>query len=340
MQELRLARDAIVALPLGVPARQGTSVSSLLSRDSSHASGEGEWCNFVANTTADVAENVDVEKLLQPSSSKYYYSDANRSNRQLLDAVGRVPPMLGQVRNKKTLHRGLSLDAASILSERSQKSSYRGPTPLRRNGSAVPSALKRKPSAGKTTCSFSCVDIREYERVAGDNPCVRQGVPLAIGWAYRQHGSIDLEDYESHRGPPRDKVEMLVPAGVRERLLRDEFRVPAGDLADAVRGVELAKKQRGRTESAERFEGLAEAAECARRRLRRLRKGTSKGKEEEAVWAEARRNALQKHLEAQATPGDAGKGKGSGCPSVAPPKPNGHSWADMTDDMSDMSFGL
>ena len=55
-------------------------------------------------------------------------------------------------------------------------------------------------------CTFGDVDVREHERIAGDNPCVRRGVPLGLGWGYRQHRSMSLDQFEHHRGPPRDKV--------------------------------------------------------------------------------------------------------------------------------------
>ena len=41
--------------------------------------------------------------------------------------------------------------------------------------------IPTKKNGKKKTCTFSVVDIREHERIAGDNPCVSKGVPIAIG---------------------------------------------------------------------------------------------------------------------------------------------------------------
>lgn len=221
------------------------------------------------------------------------------------------------LRGRKVIARAVSLDAAQVLAARSRASAYRGPGPApgaarsalmrrdrslpvgeeSRDGVDVSTCSDRSGSDGRRsdpqvrTCSFSSVNVREYERVAGDHPAVTRGVPLAIGWGYRQYGSVDLEEFEQMRGPPRNKSEMRVPPVLREEILRDEHGVPDHELAESLRAVSLAKRQRERTARAEPLEGLAEAAECARRRLRRLCKGTSKGQEEARLWEEARRRA-------------------------------------------------
>jgi hypothetical protein len=83
---------------------------------------------------------------------------------------------------------------------------------------------------------------------------------------------------------------MLVPPDIRESLLRDEHGIPDTDVREAMRTVDAAKRGRARTGAAEPFEGLTEAAQTARRRLRRLLPGgTSKAHEQERMWAEAGR---------------------------------------------------
>lgn len=313
-----------LALPQdkAAPAREVDSLPS----HSSHTSEAGDA----------VADSIDFEKLLQPSSSEYYYSDANHNNRQLLDKV--------KIKKNKSFCRSMSLDhdASEHLSERLRASAYRGPEPLRRDGSSLKSAMKRGSQCDVSVdadsgtdsrsrsgaCSFSCVDIREYERVAGDNPCVTKGVPLAIGWGYCQHGSIDLEEYEFNRGPPRDKIEMMVPADVRKEILRDEFGVPTQDMVAAMKEVTITKKQRVHTLGAEPFEGITEVAQSARRKLKRLVKGTSTAKEDEKMHAKAQQYALQKYSKAQTNPEGAGVGKTNNCPKIAPS--NSQAWVDTS----------
>jgi hypothetical protein len=107
------------------------------------------------------------------------------------------------------------------------------------NGANIP-----KKNAKKKTCTFSVVDIREHERIAGDNPCVSKGVPIAIGWGYIQHPPIPLDTYETHRGQPRNKIEMLIPPDIRIRLLKDEFNISVATINTAMKDVLKVKKQR------------------------------------------------------------------------------------------------
>lgn len=267
---------------------------------------------------SNVAQFVNINKL-QPGSSQYYYSPANRSNRQLLEKVASKK----KLKNKgDTLMDDSIHSRVSVLSERSRRSTYRGPTPVKKDGSALKGVMRRTssysaqaqpiedplscPSAiGEPTvtttgklkrCSFSSVDIREHERIAGDNPCVTSGVPLSIGWGYYQHSPISLDDYELNRGPPRDKIEMMVPAGVRRQMLRDEFGVSVAEMNASMREVNVTKRLRRHTVATEHLEGWSEVVQSAKRKFSRFVKRTSTKKEEETIWAEAHKGALSEYL--------------------------------------------
>lgn len=269
---------------------------------------------------SDVAQFVNINKL-QPGSSQYYYSQANRSNRQLLEKVASKK----KLKNKgDTLMDDSIHSRVSVLSERSRRSTYRGPTPVKKDGSALKGVMRRtssysaqaqpsiedslscpsaigEPTTIATTgklkrCSFSSVDIREHERIAGDNPCVTSGVPLSIGWGYYQHSPISLDDYELNRGPPRDKIEMMVPAGVRRQMLRDEFGVSVAEMNASMREVNVTKRLRRHTVATEHLEGWSEVVQSAKRKFSRFVKGTSTKKEEETIWAEAHKSALSEYL--------------------------------------------
>lgn len=275
-----------------------------------------EALSIKSDDADDVVNTIDFNKLLQPSSSDYYYSNANLSNRQLLEKVRSKKSLSPNTKNGHLPQAG-----ASLLNKRLQASSYRGPQPLRKDGSSLRSAIKkasRRPISRCCTsadslapleeendsqarmarrCVFSCVQIREHERIAGDNPCVTKGVPLSIGWGYYQHNSIDLEEYEFNRGPPRDKIEMMVPPDIRHQILRDEFGVSISDINAAKKEAFVTKKQRQSTLGAEPFEGWLEVAQSTKRKLKRFVKGTSTAKEEEKIWAQAQKNAIQNNVQ-------------------------------------------
>mmetsp|Transcript_13120 Transcript_13120/g.22486 ORF Transcript_13120/g.22486 Transcript_13120/m.22486 type:complete len:611 (-) Transcript_13120:180-2012(-) len=296
------------------------------------------------------ARYVNFNKLLQPSSSEYYYSQANRSNRQLLTKLDK------KVKVKK-MSRSVSLDESnhsrvSYLSERSRLSSYRGPEQTLKNGKTIKSAMKksRGSSAGSKLgesmlsgefslpeldegdsksgtmkrCAFSCVNIREHERVAGDNPCVTSGVPLSIGWGYYEHPAISLDDYEFNKGPSRDKIEMMVPAGVRRQMLRDEFGVTISEMNASMKDVNLTKRQRRHTVASEHLEGWKEVAESAKRKFKRFVKRTSTAKEEEKLWGLAHETAVKEYLKKNGdsslgkNPESVGAGRINNGPKVAP----------------------
>mmetsp|Transcript_53679 Transcript_53679/g.114002 ORF Transcript_53679/g.114002 Transcript_53679/m.114002 type:complete len:692 (+) Transcript_53679:256-2331(+) len=274
---------------------------------------------------------INFDKLLEPSSSEYYYSQANRKNRQIMEKVKNKKKV-----DKKIGNRSMSMDESqhsriSLVSERSRASSYRGPTPLRRDGSMVKGIVKNARPSGSgpclsidstpspdtidlkmkpmKRCAFSSVDIREHERVAGDNPCVTSGVPLSIGWGYCQHPSVNLDDYEFNKGPSRDKIEMMVPATVRKQMLRDEFGVSINEMNAAMKEVNITKRQRRSSVAGEHLEGWQEVTQSAKRKFKRFLKKTSTAKEEEKLWAQAQKSAMAEVLKSN---GEGSMGKSAG----------------------------
>jgi len=199
---------------------------------------------------------------------------------------------------------------SSWLEERLRLSSYRGPKTkmqsimkCRTSGTMSPldSSLSEMkdddtPPTIKQACSFSVVNIREHERIAGDNPCVSKGVPLSIGWGYVQHQSIELDYYEKNKGRTRDKVELLVPPAVRLRMLKDEFGVSTDKINAAIKEVSITKRQRRHTVATEHLEGWTNVLQSANRKFSRLVKATTSAKEQEKLWEMAHKKAMKEQL--------------------------------------------
>jgi hypothetical protein len=82
--------------------------------------------------------------------------------------------------------------------------------------------LKTMSDGGLTkNVSFHQIEIREYERSLGDNPSVRSGPPISLGWNYNpNHTVVELEDYERLHSR-RDRSEIIMPQSVREDILKD-----------------------------------------------------------------------------------------------------------------------
>ena len=154
-------------------------------------------------------------------------------------------------------------------------------------------------AAGSSRVVFSHVDIREYDRVPGDNPCVRTGVPLSIGWKHMQHDPISLDAYESRKGRPRNRIEMIVPSKARRVMLRDEFGASVKDINAAIKSVNITKRHRTQTLAKENVEVFQEVLESAKRKFKRIVrmafKTKTSGKGES--WKESHDALMNEYLE-------------------------------------------
>jgi hypothetical protein len=92
--------------------------------------------------------------------------------------------------------------------------------------------------------NFGGIQVREYERVVGDHPDTKIGVPLTIGWGYFELETVPIEQYESDRVP---KGNLRMSSITRKNILHNVFGVPEEELRDAEKEVQKIKKGRQRT---------------------------------------------------------------------------------------------
>jgi hypothetical protein len=129
----------------------------------------------------------------------------------------------------------------------------------------VPSAveLSSNLSSGQRRVGFGDVEVREYERVVGDHPDVRLGVPISIGWGYYQRENVPLEKYESERKP---KALLRMSSVTRKKILHEVFGIPEEEIRQADKEVQKIKKSREHTKQQS---DLSAKTESAARGLRR-----------------------------------------------------------------------
>ncbi|KAG7363851.1 hypothetical protein IV203_037052 [Nitzschia inconspicua] len=128
--------------------------------------------------------------------------------------------------------------------------------------SCLTSSSRRSHSS--SSVSFGSVHIRDYERIPGDHPETSLGVPLSLGWAFRERHAVSVHQWEKQKMDKfleDDTAIVLKPrkatggcggasgnvrrlgAMTRKRLLMDEFNVPLQEITQAERELSKFKKQ-------------------------------------------------------------------------------------------------
>jgi hypothetical protein len=94
--------------------------------------------------------------------------------------------------------------------------------------------------------SFNTVEIREYVRTLGDNPSVRSGPALSLGWVVVDSCILPLSLYEHQRPPKVGSIDLIVPRIIREEMLREEG-ITRSEMAAAIRESFRIKQKRNQT---------------------------------------------------------------------------------------------
>lgn len=89
--------------------------------------------------------------------------------------------------------------------------------------------------------SFGHIQVRDYERIAGDHPEVNGGVPLSIGWAFVQKDAVTVDRAENSKNLYRMKEMAPLSPSTRESLLLRQFEVSKKDIQQSTK---LAKQTR------------------------------------------------------------------------------------------------
>lgn len=166
---------------------------------------------------------------------------------------------------------------SSVASRRSDKSAgqpsvhSQPPSVVSSSHSSVQSApAASRTATSKKTVKFQTVQIREYERVVGDNPSCTIGPPIGIGWKYARTHVEDLNSYETARlGKRKRSIRLILSREEREALLLN-WGASFHDIIEAVRANMKVKNQRRQTVvNIGKVERIEEAFESATRKLKR-----------------------------------------------------------------------
>lgn len=120
---------------------------------------------------------------------------------------------------------------------------------------------------GGRRVGFSQVEVREYERIIGDHPDVRLGVPISIGWKFTQQSPKDIDDYERSR---ISKGNYRLSSITRKNILHNNFGIPEEEIREAEIEVKRIKALRESSAKQSKKSVKRQAfVESAKRKLKR-----------------------------------------------------------------------
>lgn len=125
---------------------------------------------------------------------------------------------------KRPLDQRIEMEAMKVLQDASTQS---GPQ----------LALERR-------VSFGSVEVREFNRTAGDHPDCREGPPMSLDWKYVEKQPISVDHYELE-GRQRRSGLFALSSTIRKEILAFGFLVPVEELVAAEKAAN--KAARGRT---------------------------------------------------------------------------------------------
>lgn len=192
----------------------------------------------------------------------------------------------------------LSMKSSSSLNSRGSASSSRGASvglnldledsllrhypraPIRRSESQ-PDLVKGGASKGggghpmRSRVSFNSVDVRSYDRCAGDNPSCRWGVPISLDWSYSKSSSVSIDEFELERSWSRRGQGKLrsVNKIKRRTMLLQEWDIQEEELKARRKETRRIQRERDMTRALLPVHRAHELVYSVKERLRR---GSSK----------------------------------------------------------------
>lgn len=84
--------------------------------------------------------------------------------------------------------------------------------------------------------SFGAIHVREHERIIGDHPETKIGVPLSLGWGYFDKKSVPIDQYEKNR---ELKGNTRMSSITRKKILNTVFGIPEEEIRAAEKEVRM-----------------------------------------------------------------------------------------------------
>ena len=135
----------------------------------------------------------------------------------------------------------------------------------------IESVLVPKVTHRTSRITFSTIEIRQYERILGDNPSCSCGPPVSIGWKYNEDETVTLsvDDYEYRRPVRKESKDLTLGKTERHRMLLN-LGYARKELTSAVRTNVKLKSQRRQTVNNLALAHVEETLEGATKKISRI----------------------------------------------------------------------
>lgn len=95
-------------------------------------------------------------------------------------------------------------------------------------------------SSSSPRVSFGAIHVREFERVIGDHPECKIGVPISLGWGYHQTEPVSIEQYENDQV---SKFKGRMSSITRKNILHNVYGYSEEEIRRAEKEVKGIRKQ-------------------------------------------------------------------------------------------------
>ena len=108
---------------------------------------------------------------------------------------------------------------------------------------SISSTMLLRPPSLRKEVSFGSVEVREFNRIAGDHPECTEGPPMSLDWKFVEQLPVSLELYEGQQKDRRQGL-FAMPSDIRREILQHGFQVSMEDILAAEKlAIKTAKKR-------------------------------------------------------------------------------------------------
>lgn len=148
---------------------------------------------------------------------------------------------------------------------------------MRRNSSQLSlSQSSHKPMRkNSSVVSFQNVEIREYDRILGDNPACMSGPPISLDWSHSEGLIIPMEQYEKVKENKKKKNLPRLGKLKRIGLLQNQLGYSEDEINAATKKTKEIRRSRSFTNMTSSLWRIEDVAQSAQRKLKRAIKRTN-----------------------------------------------------------------